>query len=354
MARAPTIKSIAERAGVATATVARVLHGRGYVAEATRERVLKAVSEADYRINHIARSLKRSQSNIIGHILKSTVPNPFYVTVARGVEAYCREYGYTVLTYNVEGDADAERQAVETFLNWRADAIIFTTPTDAANVDLASNAGKPVVQVERPQSDRTDRIMVDNYTGARAAMDHLLAHGHRRIGFVGQAVDPGLSPLATYVEAERFGAYKDALQEAGLFDEQLVTFGLAYSIEELQAREVPLGGGYTALRDWVNAGRRPTAVVASSDILAASVLQAAYAAGLNVPRDLSVIGFDDTLATFLTPLLTSVSLPSYDIGLAAARLALSRLSERGDRQPVVETLEAQLIQRASVGPAPAS
>jgi LacI family transcriptional regulator len=352
LTRSHTIKSIAEKAGVATATVARVLHGRGYVAEATREKVLKAVSETDYRINHIARSLKRSRSNVIGHILKSTVPNPFYVTVARGVEAYCRERGYTVLTYNVEGDADTERKAVETFLNWRADAIIFTTPTSEANVDLALNAGKPVVQVERPQSDRTDRIVVDNYNGARAAMAHLIEHGHRQIAFVGQAVDPALPALSTYVEAERFGAYRDALTEVGSFDDRLVMFGRAYSIEELDAREVPLSDGYRALRDWRRAGLSPTAVVASSDILAAGVLQAAYSVGLQVPRDLSVIGFDDTLATFLSPLLTSVSLPSYHIGQAAARRAISQLLEPGDRQPIVEKLEATLIQRASVGSVP--
>jgi LacI family transcriptional regulator len=355
VARSDTIKSIAERAGVATATVARVLHNNGYVAEATRAKVLRAVAETDYRINHIARSLKRNRSNVIGHILKSTVPNPFYVTVARGVEAYCRENSYTVLTYNVEGDVDTERKAVETFLNWRADAIIFTTPTSEANVELALNSSKPVVQVERPQTDRTDRITVDNYHGARAAMQHLLELGHRRIAFVGQAVDPSLSPLSTYVEAERYGAYRDALVEAGAFDEGLVVFGRAYSLEELDAKLVPLGDGYAALRNWIASGRRPTAVVASSDLLAASVLQAAQHSGLSVPGELSVIGFDDTLATFLSPLLTSVRLPSYEIGRAAARLAITRLGAAVEASPPVEEkLQATLVRRASVGPAATS
>jgi DNA-binding LacI/PurR family transcriptional regulator len=349
--RSHTIKSIAQRAGVATATVARVLHNNGYVAEATRAKVLLAVAEADYRINHIARSLKRNRSNVIGHILKSTVPNPFYVTVARGVEAYCRENGYTVLTYNVEGDVETERKAVETFLNWRADAIIFTTPTSEANVELALNSSKPVVQVERPQTDRTDRITVDNYRGARSAMNHLLELGHRKIAFVGQAVDQSLSPLSTYVEAERYGAYRDALLEAGSFDQRLVFFGRAYSLEELDARNVPLGDGYGAMCNWIASGRTPTAVVASSDLLAASVLQAAHNSGLAVPGELSVIGFDDTLATFLAPLLTSVRLPSYEIGRAAARLAITRLAATEAPPPVEEKLQATLVRRASVGPA---
>lgn len=354
MARSHTIKSIAERAGVATATVARVLHNNGYVAEATRAKVLAAVAEADYRINHIARSLKRNRSNVIGHILKATVPNPFYVTVARGVEAYCRENGYTVLTYNVEEDVDTERKAVETFLNWRADAIIFTTPTSAANVELALNSSKPVVQVERPQTDRTDRITVDNYHGARSAMSHLLELGHRKIAFVGPAVDPSSNPLSTYVEAERYGAYRDALLEAGSFDEDLVFFGRAYSLEELDAQLIPLGDGFVAMSNWVASGRRPTAVVASSDFLAAGVMQAAQGSGLTVPKDLSVIGFDDTLATFLSPLLTSVRLPSFEIGRAAARLAIIRLGGVAEAlPPVEEKLHATLVRRASVGPVPA-
>jgi LacI family transcriptional regulator, galactose operon repressor len=346
-----TIKSIADRAGVATATVARVLHNNGYVAEATRQKVLKAVAETDYRINHIARSLKRNRSNVVGHILKSTMPNPFYVAVARGVEAYCRENGYTALTYNVEGDLEAERNAVETFLNWRVDAIIFTTPTAAQNVELALNSRKPVVQVERPQTDRSDRITVDNYHGARAAMQHLLELGHRRIGFVGPEPDPAVTPLAKYVELERYGAFRDILLDAGLFDEDLVFVGRSYSLEELEARQVPLSDGYRALQTWWSTSKPPTAVFASSDFLAAGVLQAAGALGLKVPDDLSVIGFDDTLSTFLSPLLTSVRLPAYELGRAAARLAIDRLGGEGGTAPVEQKLAATLVQRASVGPA---
>lgn len=351
MQKRHTIKSIAERAGVATATVARVLHNNGYVADATRERVLKAVAETNYSINHIARSLKRNRSNVIGHILKATIPNPFYVTVARGVEAYCREQGYTALTYNVEGDAEAERNAVETFLNWRADAVIFTTPTASVNVERALNSGKPVVQVERPQSEQTDRITVNNYVGARAAMRHLLAFGHRRIAFVGPQAGASDSPLATYVERERYGAFRDALAEAGLFDERLVFVGRSYALEELEARTVPLSDGYRALQHWHAAGTMPTAVFASSDFIAAGVLQAAGGLGLVVPRDLSVIGFDDTLSTFLTPLLTSVRLPAFELGRSAARLAIDRLGGDQYAPAVEEKLEATLVPRASVGPA---
>jgi DNA-binding LacI/PurR family transcriptional regulator len=150
-----TIKTVADRAGVATATVARVLHGNGYVADGTREKVMAAVAATGYQINSIARSLKRSRSNVIGHLLQSTVPNPFFVKVARGVEEYAQAAGYTVLTYNVQGDAEAERRGVEVFLGWRVDAMIFTTPIDSQNVDRALSAGVPVAQVARARQCAT-------------------------------------------------------------------------------------------------------------------------------------------------------------------------------------------------------
>jgi DNA-binding LacI/PurR family transcriptional regulator len=128
MTRPATLKDVAEHAGVATTTVARVVNNSGYVAEETREKVMKSVTATGYRVNSIAQSLKRNRSNIIGHLLRSTVPNPFFVKVARGVEEYARTKGYTVLTYNVQNDAEAERLGIDAFLNWRADALIFSTP----------------------------------------------------------------------------------------------------------------------------------------------------------------------------------------------------------------------------------
>ncbi|MES2551460.1 MAG: LacI family DNA-binding transcriptional regulator, partial [Pseudomonadota bacterium] len=130
--RSATLKDVAGAAGVTTTTVARVLKESGYVAESTKARVLEAVATTGYRPNSLARSLRQSRSHVIGHLLKSTVPNPFYVEVARGAEEEARTRGYTILTANVQHDAETERRAVETFLGWRADGLVFSTPSDPA------------------------------------------------------------------------------------------------------------------------------------------------------------------------------------------------------------------------------
>jgi DNA-binding LacI/PurR family transcriptional regulator len=344
--RSATIKSVAHKAGVSTATVARVMHENGYVAEETRQRVLEVVSETGYRINSIARSLKRNRSNIIGHLLQSMLPNPFFVKVARGVEAYTESQGYTTLTYNVQGDPAAERRGLETFLSWRVDAIIFSTPRDVKNVEFALKANIPVIQVERPRSSKSDRITVDNYSGALAAMNHLLELGHRRIAYIGQK--PGLvdNKLADYVDIERFGAYQDSLKPRKLFDETLVALGKSYTLGDTSAQ----GDGYHAMRRWLEEGQPLTAVFASSDILAAGVLQAIHEHGLSVPRDISVIGYDDTFAPFLAPLLTTVRLPAHELGETAARLAIERLHAKEVRKPKEYRLESQLIVRKSTAP----
>jgi DNA-binding LacI/PurR family transcriptional regulator len=343
MSKGINIKTVAERAGLSTATVARVLHNNGYVAEATREKVMRAVNETGYQINSIARSLKRSRSNVIGHLLQSTVPNPFFVKVARGVEEYAQSQGYTTLTYNVQGDAEAERKGVETFLGWRVDAFIFTTPLSAENVDRALSAGTPVIQVERPRSDKGLSLTVDNASGAREAMQHLLALGHRKIAYVGQRPGSQSNVYADYVEEERFGAYRDALKAIGVLDEKLIAFGEAYRLSDQDAH----GLGYQSVNAWLDAGEKPTAVFASSDILAAGVLQAIHEHGLQVPRDISVIGFDDTLAPFLTPELTTVYLPAHELGVAAAKLALDQLSGSTGFTKPSQAFTTRLILRAS-------
>lgn len=346
MKQRPTIKDVAERAGVATATVARVLHNNGYVSDVSRARVLKAVEETGYRINAIARSLKRSQSTVIGHLLQSTVPNPFYVTVARGVESYAQRFGYTALTYNVQGDEMAERRGVDTFLGWRVDAIIFTTPLSAANVERAMGAGIPVIQVERPRTDKSALITVDNYAGAAEAMGHLMELGHKRIAYVGQRPGSQNNRFADYVEEERFGAYRDLMKQKRLYADRLVAFGEAFRLTDQDAH----GLGYTATNAWLEADAPPTAIFASSDLLAAGALQSISEHELSVPKDMSVIGFDDTLAPYLAPALTSVYLPANELGIEAAKLALEQIESVEPHRGRALKLSTRLVVRASTGP----
>lgn len=339
---------MAERAGVSVSTVARVLHANGYVAAPTREVVEVALAECGYQINTVAQRLRKQRSAEIGHILDSISPNPFFAGVALGSERAAAGYGCTVLFHNTHGDAEQERAGVAALLQRRVEAILFTTVTDERNVALAMAAGVPVVQVERVSDIPTHAVTVDNYRGAFDATEHLLRLGHRRIACLG--VDPELRsegmtpPHRRVVERERLSGFHDALRSFGLAaDEAWLT--LLPSYYDQQAARA------TASR-WLHlpADRRPTAIFATCDIMAAGVLQEAHRCHLRVPDHLSIVGFDDTYASHLTPALTTVRQPMDELGRAAVRLALMP-AENGDlSKPRRERLTTQLIVRESTAP----
>jgi LacI family transcriptional regulator len=347
--RKPTLKDVANYAGVSTATVARVIHGNGYVAEETSKRVQAAIEITQYRINSIAQSLRQQRTYVIGHILQSTVPNPFFVQVALGAEQCALETGYKVLTYNVQGNSEKERLGVETFVHRRVEAILFTTPMDGTNVQLALDAGIPVVQVERPRIAEANKVIVDNYTGAVAAMEHLIQLGHRRIAFIGKDAEFQGNPIWRYVERERLSAYVDTLKKYDLpIDKSLIALGWYYYLENGGA-----AGDGRRLTDQILAQERPpTAIFASCDLIAVGVLQSIYAHGLRVPADISVVGFDDTYAAYLAPPLTTVKLPMHELGRVAVQIAIDQI-EDGERDPHAvrtERLQTELVVRDSTGP----
>jgi DNA-binding LacI/PurR family transcriptional regulator len=351
-----TLKAVAQRAGVSTATVARVLHGKGSVAPATRRSVEAAIAESGYRLNVVAQGLRTRRTLVLGHILQTMSLNPFFAGVAVGAGQEAARHGCGMLVYDTLEDAAQERIGVEMLIGRRVDAILFTTPTDQKNVALAVEAGIEVVQVERVGRTPTHIVTVDNHVGAYVATEHLISLGHRRIAFLG--VDPKApkeqkgAPAADLtqlraVERERLGGYLDALHTHGVsIPSDLISLGItAYSTERGQA----------CTRQWLGlpAAERPTAIFATCDILAAGVLQALYELGLNVPRDVSVVGFDDTYAHYLTPPLTTVAQPIIELGEAAARLAIQALQGEEDRRhPLVERLATRLVVRASTGAAP--
>ncbi len=346
--RPATLKDVAERAGVSVSTVARVLHDNGYVSRQTREAVDAALAECGYQINSVAQRLRKQRSAEIGHILDSISPNPFFAGVALGSERAAAEYGCTVLFHNTHGDADLERAGVEALLQRRVEAILFTTVTDERNVELALSAGAPVVQVERVSDVPTHAVTVDNYRGAFDATEHLLRLGHRRVACLG--VDPelraagGAAPHRRVVERERLSGYFDALRSFDLpVDEELVTLGPSYY-------DVP--ATRAAVRRWLQlpAAQRPTAIFATCDIMAAGILQEAHLARLRVPDDLSLVGFDDTYASHLTPPLTTVRQPMDELGRAAVRLAMSPRTGGEPAGPRRERLTTELIVRESSAP----
>jgi LacI family transcriptional regulator len=353
-----TLKDVAQRAGVSTATVARVLHGKGSVSSKSRRLVEAAIEESGYRLNVVAQGLRTRRTLVLGHVLQTMSLNPFFAGVAVGVSQAAAEHGCGVLVYDTRSDAAHERRGVEMLIGRRVDAILFTTATEQQNVEFAIEAGIEVVQVERVGLTPTHAVTVDNYVGSSAATEHLISLGHRRIAFLG--VDPTapkaqksgdtIPDVAAFrtVERERIGGYLDALHRHGIpVPTDLISLGGTY---------YSVAHGLTIARQWltVPVADRPTAIFATCDILAAGVLQAIYEHGLSVPRDISVVGFDDTYASYLTPPLTTVAQPVIDLGKAAARLAIEVLQAGDHGHRRTERLATRLVQRASTGPAPTS
>lgn len=332
---------VARKAGVSTATVGRVLHNRGYVSEETRQRVEKAIQDTDFQINLVAQSLRRQRTRTIGHILTNLLPNPFFAGVEVGVEEVAVQRGYNVMLWNAMGSEGREREGVEAFIQRQVEAIVFTTPRTATNVELALRSGLEVVQVERPMGADSHMVLVDNYVGSRAAVEHLLALGHRRIGYLGRIV-VGSPEL---VDNQRYRGYLDAMAAAGIEvpDHWVVLESDPYLIED----------GYRGTQALMAQQPRITAVLVFSDIMAAGVLQAVHDLRLRTPDDLSVIGFDNTYAPYLSPPLTTVAIPMVEVGRAAAQVAIDALENRQRKLRFYgKKLPTELIVRSSTAPPP--
>ncbi|HEX4211784.1 MAG TPA: LacI family DNA-binding transcriptional regulator [Candidatus Dormibacteraeota bacterium] len=332
-----TLRRVAQLAGVSTATVARVMRRDPHVAPETRERVETVLGITGYQVNAAARGLRRRRMGTIGHLVHGQTSNIFLAAVALGLHEAAGEHALDVVTANSQGSADRERDGVEALIRRRVEAFIFTDPVHPDNVRLAMGSGIPVVQVDRPTAVPSSTVTADNLGGTRRAAEYLISLGLRRIAFMGRLWEAGSRDDP--VEPERLRGYEEAMRDAGLPTQVQIgrrpTGPLAMQV---------LGRGY--MRQILDEGPRPEAVLATSDLLAAGVLQALYERGLRVPDDIAVVGFGDTYASALAPALTTVALPMLDLGREALRCAL----DAGGRLHV--RLPTQLIVRDSTPSSP--
>ncbi|MFL9913303.1 LacI family DNA-binding transcriptional regulator [Paraburkholderia sp. RL17-337-BIB-A] len=359
-----TLAYIAEAAGVSTATVARVIKGRGAVAPQTRARIADILRSTGYSPNAVARSLRMQRSFTLGHLLTRLTLSPLFAQIAHDLEEEALKYDYKVFLINLHAQSSREQASVRTLISNRVDAMIFTHAVDAENVRLAINAKIPVVQVERLVDARTSAVLVDHMAGSLEALRHLTELGHRRIAFIGVKPDPTsfFGSRAMSIEAERFSAYQEVLTEVGVeYDSALVRLegnypyaesGQAAAVKRVAEHASPANraAGYESMRQLLSETPRPSAVFVAAGVFATGALQAIYDARLRVPDDISVLGYDDSLAPFLCPPLTSVALPFREIGQAACQLALAAIEHPDEIKTVL--LKTELHVRASTGPAP--
>lgn len=330
-----TVADVAKLAGVSVSTAARVLSGTGYAAEDTRRLVLDAARELGYVPNQIARSLRTRQTRTIG-LLVGDVENSFYSVIAKYVEAEAKDAGYHVVLCNSDDEPKIEREYLELLEGMRVDALI-VTPTAKNRRQLAALMEKDIVIVQvdrRVEGLDADAILVDNDAGAATAVGHLIRAGHTRIGIL-------TGDLEVPTASERLAGYERTLKEHGIsVSSSLIksgSFHREHAIEDAT--------------DLINVRPTPTAIFAANNILAEAALIALEQEGLRVPRDVSIVAFDDVQwMDMVDPPITTVRQPVADMARSAAELALRRLREgRPDRASTV-VFHTELIERSSVAP----
>jgi LacI family transcriptional regulator len=306
MGQRVTISDVARTAGVSVATVSKVLNGRYGVAQATSTRVLEVIDELGYESSLVARSLRSHRTHVIGILVAEF--EPFSTEILKGAASAVSEAGYELLAYTggrQSGGTGWERRYLSRLSGTLMDGAVLVTPTV-----VDADAGVPVVAVD-PHTGPVGPPTVDsdNLTGAVLATRHLLDLGHRRIGFVAGRPDLESSRL-------REAGYRRALTEAGIpVDESLIRVG-DYRKESARG----------PVADLLALPERPTAVFAANDITAIAAMEVAQQAGLDVPGDLSVIGFDDVPeAAAATPPLSTVRQPIQAMGAAAVRMLVALL-----------------------------
>jgi len=321
---------------VSVTTVSHVVNGTRRVSDGLRQQVLTAVNELGYQPNALARSLRSKKTHTIGLVVPDSA-NPFFAEVARGIEDVSFEEGHSVILCNSDGDLRKELLYTDLLVEKQVDGILFVAAGFSAEHILRLLERRiPVVVVDREiPGVSVDSVLTDNEQGGWLATHHLIKLGHRRIGCITGPSD--LTP-----SADRVTGYQRALQQSGLpVESELVVRG-----------EFQSDSGYQAAHSLLGMKDPPAAVFACNDLMAVGVLGAAYERSLQVPDQLSVVGFDDIgLASFTNPPLTTVAQPKREMGALAARMLLDRMHDP-ELAPRRRLLETKLVVRRSTASVP--
>lgn len=326
--RRPTLRDVAALAGVSFKTVSRVVNEEPGVSAEVAQRVRLAADTLGYRPNAAATALRRADHRTATFgVLLEDASNPFFATLLRGIEDVARQRGIAVFTSSTDLEADRERDMAAAFIARQVDALIAApTESDAHHLQRALDQGVRVVLVDRPvEGLDAPAVLIDNRLGARDGVDHLIAHGHRRIGYVGR--DPSI-----YTSRGRFAGYVDALESAGIpLDPALV--------RREGATRTSAQALIEALLDLDDA---PTALFTAQDIITMTAVSVLQRRGLS--ERVALVGFDDfELADLLQPGVTVIAQDSRRIGALAAELALNPDAT----EPSVHLVPTRLIARGS-------
>jgi DNA-binding LacI/PurR family transcriptional regulator len=330
------IKDVAKLAGVSTATVSHVVNKTRFVSQETAQKVLAAIETVGYTPNVHARNLASGRSRTLGLIV-SDIANPFFPELVKSIEEQAAERGYDVTLANTNYDPQRTASCVRRLIEQRVSGVaIMTSEMDAALSRRLAEREIAVVFLDvGTVGPHTSNIVVNYEKGIRQAVEHLLALGHRRIAYVS-------GPQRMKSAARRKMAFVKTMKK---YQASLHT---APSVFE---GDLKAGGGQQAARELLRLDPLPTAVVSANDLMAIGALGELKAAGLRVPEDISVVGFDDILfASLADPPLTTVALSRADVGRAAVEALLHTLSAEGNVGREIK-ISTRLIVRGSTGPA---
>jgi LacI family transcriptional regulator len=326
-----TLQAVAEAAGVTIATASRSLNDAYGVHPETKARVQRVAKELHYKPNRFARGLVTGRSDMVGLIV-SDIRNSYFAEVARGVEDAALESGRDVMLCNSDLNAERQMKSVNSLLDKRAEAIIMNSVASLSREDQQkiAAAGVPIVLLNRPGRDTTfSTVNADNDKGGRLAAECLLRNGHRKvINLTGPKKHANLSRRSTAfikaMEAQR-GARVNTI----------------HTINTMQ-------GGYEAAIEIFRNLNGETAIATGNDAMAFGVMRAAIEAGVRIPRDISLIGFDDVELSAMTfPPLTTVRQPKYEVGRAAVEI-VQQLLTSGSKAPIHRVVDVELVERSSV------
>ena len=331
------IRDIASSAGVSTATVSHVINNTRFVSEETKRKVLEVIERSGYTPNAHARNLATKQNHTLGLIL-SDLSNPFFPELVKSIQERAIELGYDITMANTNYDSGRTLASVQRMLEQRVSGVaVMTSEVDVSLARRLAEREVAVVFLDVGKvGPHVSNIVVNYEQGIRAGVEHLLELGHRRIAYIS-------GPLRIKSAQRRHLAFTRTMKK---YESSLRTQPWVYE------GDFKAAGGQRAVAEMLRQEPRPTAIVAANDLMAMGALGELKKAGLRVPEDISIVGFDDILFAALTdPPLTTINLPREEIGRAAVEALLDTIKD-ASRQGHEYKIKPLLVVRESTGPAP--
>jgi DNA-binding LacI/PurR family transcriptional regulator len=332
MSKSVSIKDIARAAGVHHSTVSRALKGQPRVSRETAARIRRIAVDAGFTASAVARSLATQRTAMIG-VVVTTITDPFHHEIIAGLDEVATEHNYSVIVADSQGNPERELQVVRSFHERRVDAIVvLSSRVGARYISLLTERRVPIVLVNNQRRDAAvHALTIDNVDASYNAMRHLLDLGHRHIGYIG-------NENGVYSDTERFAGYRQALSDADL----------TFSPDLVQHADNSPDGGSRAMTKLLDLPEPPTAVFCYNDMMALGAYHATRGR-VTVPRDVSIVGFDDLFfSRFLDPPLTTTAQPKKQMGRKAMEIALALLDGKTTERTF--HIKGDLIVRSSTAP----